>query len=503
MEANLKKCGIASYDKTYSRTMRKEEAQDCVVPDTLPDIAELATTWGSVLIRSKDVGEGRVRVEANVPAKVSFLPEGEGGLCCLDVNIPFYFSAEDAAIREGDLCVADLKLRTLETRVLNPRKVTVRAEVELMLECYEAGETVFYTGDEHCDRGVHVRERSFTVAAVGCVTEKTFVLTDELTLPPEQLPAETVLGQQADLCLEDVKSVGSKVILKGSVRSTVLYRTPEGETDRAEFSTEFSQIVDTEVQTEEAYTAVRLLLSGLYYDVAPGYNGRTLHMELHAVAQLTVYENHTVSCLTDAYSNIYALELQREQRALRRIVHMDTLRGTAREEISLPKPAAEVLCCTGECLGASREESGVVLTLRLHLCCRAANGAVFSASQQLTVTVQTDQAREGMLLHSVMLPELSAVPSEHGVELRCTAEVGIFVTETWEMDCIQGIGYDETALLDLSDRPSLVIMKVRSSDDLWQLARENCSTTEAIRSANGLGEETEPWEKLLLIPRMI
>ena len=136
MEANLSKCGFASYDKAYSRTLRKEESQDCVVPDTMPDIAELATTWGCVLIRSKDVGEGRVRVEANVPAKVSFLPEGEEHLCCLDVNIPFYFSAEDAAIREGDFCVADLKLRALETRVLNPRKVTVRAEVELSLECY-------------------------------------------------------------------------------------------------------------------------------------------------------------------------------------------------------------------------------------------------------------------------------------------------------------------------------------------------------------------------------
>lgn len=502
MEANLKKNGFASYDRVYSRGLRKEEAQDCVVPDTMPDIAELATTWGCVLIRSKDVGEGRVRVEANVPAKVSFLPEGEETLCCLDVNIPFYFSAEDAAIRDGDLCIADLKLRALDTRVLNPRKVTVRAEVELCLECYEPGQTEFCAGDEDCDRGIHVRERNFTVAAVGCVTEKTFVLTDELTLPAEQLPADTLLGQQADLCLEDVKAVGSKVILKGSVRSTVLYRTAEGETDRAEFTTEFSQIIDTDTETEEAYTAVHLLLSGLYYDVAPGYNGRTLHMELHAVAQLAVYENHTVACLTDAYSNIYALELQREPKELRRIVRTDTLRATAREELSLPKPAAEVLCCTGECLGAAQDESGVTLTLRVQLCCRASNGCLFSAAQQMNVTVQTDQA-DGMMLHAVTLTELNAVPTEHGAELRCAAELGVFVTERWEMDCIQGISYDETALLDLSDRPSLVIMKVRSSDDLWQLARENCSTPEAIRSTNCLDDETEPWEKLLLIPRMI
>lgn len=503
MEANLKKSGFASYDHVYSRSLRKEETQDCVVPDTMPDIAELATTCGSVLIRSKDVGEGRVRVEANVPAKVSFLPEGEGPICCLDVNIPFYFSAEDAAIREGNLCVAELKLRALETRVLNPRKVTVRAEVELCLDCYEAGETLFSAADSDCDRGIHVREQSFTVAAVGCVTEKTFVLTDELTLPTEQPPAETVLAQQAELCLEDVKSVGSKVILKGSVRSVLLYRTPEGETDRAEFATEFSQIVDTQSEIEEAYTAAKLLLSGMYYDVAPGYNGRTLHMELHAVAQLTIYENHTVSSLTDAYSNIFDLELLREPRTLRRMVRTDTLRGSLRENLSLPKPAAEVLSCTGQCLDAATEDNCVTLTLRVQLFCRGTDGGLFGVCQLLSLPVQTDQAKDGLMLHWVSFPELSAVPTEQGAELRCTAELGVFVSETWEMDCIQGISYDEAALLDLSDRPSLVIMKVRSSDDLWLLARENCSTPEAIRSANGLDAETEPWEKLLLIPRMI
>ena len=47
------------------------------------------------------------------------------------------------------------------------------------------------------------------------------------------------------------------------------------------------------------------------------------------------------------------------------------------------------------------------------------------------------------------------------------------------------------------------MLRADSSTDLWTLAKENCSTVEAIRRANGLDEAGEDWEKLLLIPKAL
>ena len=46
-------------------------------------------------------------------------------------------------------------------------------------------------------------------------------------------------------------------------------------------------------------------------------------------------------------------------------------------------------------------------------------------------------------------------------------------------------------------------MKLQNTDDLWEIARDNCSTVEAIEAANDLDRSGAPWEKPVLIPRSL
>ena len=41
MEANLKHNGVLCYDRSFSQTVYREEIQDSIVPDRLPDIASV------------------------------------------------------------------------------------------------------------------------------------------------------------------------------------------------------------------------------------------------------------------------------------------------------------------------------------------------------------------------------------------------------------------------------------------------------------------------------
>ena len=49
--------------------------------------------------------------------------------------------------------------------------------------------------------------------------------------------------------------------------------------------------------------------------------------------------------------------------------------------------------------------------------------------------------------------------------------------------------------------PTLILLRAGSRQSLWELAKQNCSTVEAIRAANGLDDITGEWEKLLIIPK--
>lgn len=505
MELTLNTSAVSCYEKLFSQAVRKEETQDSVVPDTLPDIGEIVGTSGNVLIRSKDVGDGRVRLEANVPARVAYVTEEGNGLYCLEVNVPLYISIEDPSIPDNGLCVTDLTLSALETKMLNPRKVSVRAEVAFRVECYAAVTKAFAGAPAQSEDGINVLEREAILTPVCAVTEKTFVLTDEFALPAAMPPAAELLGQNTLLQVEEVKSVGTKLVVKGSAESALLYAAEDMSVGAVEFSTGFSQIIEAETLPEDPFVSVRLLLSGVFYDLSGG-DGRGGAMELHVVAQATACGKTKAPCLTDAYSNRYRLNTVSERAEIRRIKKAVTLRETLREQFSTAASVSEILqgsYTLGTALAGESGGAALPVTVCAHY--RTADGRLCAAKRtfqlKFSAVLEEGETLELCGASAQRLVELS--PSAGGIEIRLPVELSAFVWEREPVEHITAIGYDETETQDLSALPSLVLLRASSSDDLWTLAKENASTTGAIAAANGLDSLSAPWEKLLLIPKTL
>lgn len=502
MELTLHTAAIDCYDKVYSQTLRKEETQDSVVPDTLPDIGGIVCTSGNMLIRSKDVGEGRVRLEAAIPVKVSYTPEEGEGVYCLELNLPLYVSLEDERISENSLCVSDLKLTSLETKVLNPRKVSVRAEALFTVDCYAPGKMAFFGAPEQGAEGVNVLERKVEVTPVCAVTEKTFVLTDEFTIPATLPPAASILSQQALPQVEDVKAVGTKLVVKGSVKSSLLYASEDYTVGSVEFFTSFNQIIEAESIPKEPYICIRLLLSGAYYDV--NGEGRTGEMELHLVAQAVICAAAEAVCLADAYSNRYTLKTATEPLMVEWIETELTLRETLREQLPTALSVAEIVQGSYD-LGTPQADGGtVLLPVTVCMCYRTADGCLNSVKRTFQAKFCYDlEEGQSLAVAGASAQELLLTPSAGGAEVRLPLELRVFVLRAAEIPCVTAITYDENEVLDLSENPTLVILKARSGDDLWALAKENHSTVKSITEANGLDALSTPWEKLILIPKSV
>lgn len=482
----------------YANTVRKEASCDAVVPDTLPDIGEVLWTTGDVLIRSKDLSAGRLCLEANVPAAVCCLPEDGGAPFLLEVNLPLSLCVEDSAIPEGAACMAELHLAALDTRVLNPRKVSVRAEAEFSVACYESARRSVCTAPETPEAGLQTQERELRFSAVRSVTEKTFVLTDELELP-ENCAAERVAGHRTRVETEELRTVGSKIVVKGTAKTTLLFLCGDGTVAAADYATPFSQILEAEPLPEGADISVAIQPSGTYYEITGG--GR-VEMELHLVAQAAVYGTQTLRCLTDAYSNAYPLETDRSAETFSVIRRETALRGELRAQFPTAESPAEILAVCAEPCAPVVSGADVRLPLSVLLVWRTASGRVSSARRSFTLEAQTELAAgERLELLSVELTEVSAVPAAAGAEVRVTAVLRGLLRAEETVSCIAALRFDETAPLDTASRPTLVLLRADSGSDLWAIARENCSTVAAIREANHLDEAGEGWSRLLLIPK--
>ncbi len=501
MESNLGFCGFTAYQKGFSKTITLSESQDSVVPDTLPDIAAILCTSGCVLIRSKDVADGHVRLEANIPARVCCAGE-EGQRYCLDVNVPFFINAEDDGIRENSVCTAELTLKHLEARMLNPRKISVRAEIGAEVVCYSEASEMFSTAPQEASGLIHVLEQTAELTAIGCVTEKTFVLTDETELSPGFRDAEEIVAQNADILIQETRSVGSKLILKGTVRSDLIIRKDDGELEPLQFQTEFSQIVETQTETDSARFEVRMLTSGMYYELSGDDEQKTVSMELHLVAQIVVYTQQQIRFLADAYSNIYALEIRRQQKEIERCGREVFHRETITAVVETAGEINEVIACHALPVGCARDGEGIALQLLIRLCWKSGS-SVGSAERTLSKRIALDPGDGEVRVCGISVLDVKASTDSGGAELRITLELRGFTVERSVLDCICAIDYDEEAPLEQDDKPTLVILYPRNSGDLWTLAKENCSTVEAICAANALDGDTWPSGRLILIPKTV
>ena len=502
MEVNLGFCGYHGYQIAFFRTITAAESQDCVVPDTLPDIASIMYTSGCVLIRSKDVSDGHIRMEANVPARVFCRGDGERQDFCLDVNIPFYLSAEDDAITEGSVCTAALKLRHLETRMLNPRKVSVRAEISVDLTCYSEENVLFCTAPEEDSGNIHVLEQETELTAIESITEKTFVLTDEYELPSDRSSAAEIISQDADIIVQELRSVGSKLILKGTARSALICRMENGEPEQLCFQTAFSQIIETETGTEDALFGTQMMMSGMYYELTPGADGRSISMELHLVAQVAVYVRRRIRYLSDVYSNAYALKMERVNRTLLLYDKEITIRDTCSTTVDTAGEVSGVIACRATAMEWSCSGDEISVQLMLRLCWRSGD-KICSTERLIQSKVKQEAIKCALRLLDVTVQDVHASCSATGIELRIPLEIRGFAVQSSEETCIEHVEYDESAPLDLEDKPTLVVLYPGYSGDLWTLAKENCSTTDAICAANDISDGILHTDRLLLIPKSV
>ena len=83
MEVSMKRSGIACCEKVFEYAMPVEQAAETVVPDTMPDVERVLCAEGTVIIKGKEVQDGRVSVTAGVAATVLYAPEGGGKTCVL------------------------------------------------------------------------------------------------------------------------------------------------------------------------------------------------------------------------------------------------------------------------------------------------------------------------------------------------------------------------------------------------------------------------------------
>lgn len=476
----------------------QEQTQELRLPDGMPDVGRIISSWGQVILRSKEWRERGLGITGGVMVWVLYQPEDGGDLQRLESWIPFQ-ARLDMPPGDHDGCIrVQSVLRSMDARITSTRKLMLRCGIGLLIQALVPTETEVYTLTE-LPPDIEVLRSSYPMMLTREAGETTFLVDEDLELPSAVSQAQRLVYFQLEPELLDQKVMGSKGVFRGVGNLHILYWNQEEKLCSYDFQIPFAQYIDLEGEYEsEAQISNLFAVTSLELDLE---DTGLLHLRCGMVSQYTVQDQSVFDLVEDAYSPCRDVQLTRESLTLPAV--LDSRMQTV--ELSQTIPGQDEAPIDRWFLADLPRVSSHSDPRQIKL------EGMFSALME---------NKEGVLNERT-----GNASSELAQPTDCTADTICFSWRKGGVGCrAEGSDWrvDTQVVLDLScicnraievvtgmeigeerspdpDRPSVIIRTKGEEERLWDLAKRCGSTVSAIERMNQLEGEPET-DRLLLIP---
>lgn len=489
LQFETKSCEV--WRERLSKTERIRVDLEGVVPDVNEDVARIASVQCSVLLKSKEIVGGTVRVGGELEALLLCITENADAVQTVMLRKEFEseIDAEGSALEEAQVSLSVLRT---ESRVLNPRKLSVSAELACAVSGWAREQQMLsllpQEGDESLLCGL---EESCGMQVVSTVAEKSFAVTESFPLARDGAEVIRVLGSSASVKLSEHSRIGSRLIVKGSVEIDVLFES-EGHCCpiRSHFSAPVSQIMDTGSDSAVC-CSLQCEITSVYCSLTDSIGGgKTLETEIHALLQMIGRRNESFCCLKDVYSNAMPLQSRTQSVSIPRCGEMGKTAMSASELIAVAEDCADILSI----LPTLNYTDGTLYG-ELDILYRSRMGDICAAHRQIRFKGEALSPDARFLSAGLEQEDLRA--EGDGIQADLTAAILWQRMGEREIAAVSGVVLEEDQTYDLASFPAVTMVRVED-ESVWELAKRYHSSVSAIENEN----ETEDLQgKMLLIPR--
>lgn len=475
----------------------QEETQEVRLNDGLPDVGRVLGVWGQVAVRSKQWQEDTALINCNVNVWVLYAPADGSQAQCVESWIPVTIQWDLPGQQPDGTLNVQCLLRSADARVLSGRKLMVRVTACAMGRLYVPTQGRYFEPVE-LPEDIQLLQRTYPVCLLREAGEKAYMLDEDLVFPETAPAPDRLIRYHLQPEITEQKVLGDKAVFRGSTMVHILYRSVDGALASWEFEVPFSQYAeleqayghDAQVQVLPILTASELTLQE---------QGR-LRLKAGFCAQYLLMETLPIPVVEDVYSTDREVTAKTDVIQLPVVLEVQTQR--IRAEQTSPtgvSRVADIAFCPS-CVRKERMMDGVSLELPGYF--QALSYDPEGVLQSTTMQWQTelrmglDQNAE---LTAVVMPTGKAQASGDNDSMTARGELVLSAMTHAEqtLPAISELTAGDTVSKD-PHRPALVLRRA-GEDTLWQIAKENGSTVDAIRQYNGIVSDPEP-DRMLLIP---
>ena len=472
-------------------TKQTELTQELRLSDGMPDGGRILGAWGQPVVRSKQWSDDQITVSGGVMVWVLYAPEDGSECRCVDVWVPFQMrwdippSEADGVIRVSPV------LRFVDGRTVSSRKFMVRIGLSLHLEalCPVTYET--------CEAGeipedVHILRRKYPLRLVKASGEKIFTMDEEFSIPEHHVLGK-LLRYTVRPEIGEKTLMGDKVLFRGNLNLSLLYRDGDGEICSWEEDLPFSQFDQMETAvSDEGVVDIRMLVTGLELDV----QDQRLHLKCSLAAQYLLEEESMLEVIQDAYGTNRDVKIREDAISLPVILEQRV--DSVSAEQLLHGKTGQVLDVAFAADYPKYHDGQQQLSGTFHTIYRGEDGTVQNASVRWE-NQRSLPVGEGCTVDGVVIGQgkIRVMETGDGISFSVPIQVQTTTSVNQELKMITDLELGPIQEPD-PNRPSLILCRP-GRESLWSLAKRCGSTVGAIQRANNMTDEI-PENRMLLIP---
>lgn len=295
--------------KTASNTKVVEVSGDIIVPDIKPDIVNIINTNGIAYIYKEDISTGRVRIDGNIDTYIVYLADN-GETRSIQHTLTISENIEDNEINDNCFAKQKIILENIESKVLNERKISIKANVKIKSEIFEKSDieiTSDFTKIENLEK---LKETLEIKSIVGRNNVRTMIKEDIAV--DSNYDISEILKVDVQISNMENKLSFNKILAKADAEVKVVFLTEDNRIATASSTIPVMSFIDMDKITDTNICNVDYSIRNMLFKV----NSKEMHSiacQVDFEVCSEAYENKTIDVIQDMYGTKNNVEFTKKE----------------------------------------------------------------------------------------------------------------------------------------------------------------------------------------------
>ena len=284
---------------------------DMIVPDSKPDILSTINTSGNICLYKKEISEDKVKIEGCINTYVMYLPDSkEDNLRGLNCNMDFSENIAVNGVREGMNLKVEYILKDIECKVINGRKIKLKASMEVTIKAF-SNEEIEIVNKINNVEDIQTLEKSFNVNSLIGNGKTSVYAKDTFNVDQNDELAE-ILNVDIKLVDKDMKISYNKILAKAEAKIKIMYLTEDNRIGKITGKIPVVGFIDIQNVSESNICDIDYEIKNMI--IKPNSSGEnSIYVEIEIEESCMAYENKQINLIQDLYSPTCNLEFSQKK----------------------------------------------------------------------------------------------------------------------------------------------------------------------------------------------